>query len=163
MNKLKSDGFLIRNNRNEFTLINKEQLLDLWVEDYPYEIKAKNIIGRYEITKQQINIEDTIVEFEALLGGETAAAKVTSYLRPFIHTIYIGDKVGEFILRNRLVKRLNGNIELIKKFWNFEDDNSQRNLVPNILIYADLLSTNDQRNLETAKIIYEKEIIQYLR
>ena len=61
------------------------------------------------------------------------------------------------------MKRPNGNIELMKKFWNFEDENSQYNLVPNILIYADLISTNDQRNIENANIIYDTKIVQSLR
>ncbi len=163
MRQLERDGFLLRQNKKILGLINKEKLLHLWVEDYPQQIKVKNVIGRYEIKDQHINFEDTIEKFNALLGGETAAARITNYLRPFIHTIYFDAKVGEFILRNRLKKRPNGNIELIKKFWNFDDDNYEYNLVPNILIYADLISTNDQRNIETANIIYDTKIAQYLR
>ncbi|MCP5063407.1 MAG: winged helix-turn-helix transcriptional regulator [Ignavibacteriae bacterium] len=163
MRQLENDGFIIRRNRNVIELLNKEKLFHLWVEDYPQQIKAKNIIGRYEIKNQNIDIEDTLEDYNALLGGETAAAKITNYIRPFIHTVYIRKRVGEFILRNRLMKRPNGDIELMKKFWNFDDENSQYNLVPNILIYADLISTNDQRNIETANIIYETKIVQHLR
>ena len=88
---------------------------------------------------------------------------MTNYLRPFFHTIYIGDKLGEFILKNRLKKNPNGNIILMKKFWNFDDDNTKNNLVPAILIYTDLMITADPRNIETANIIYEREIAGYLK
>ncbi|MGM0467157.1 MAG: type IV toxin-antitoxin system AbiEi family antitoxin [Acidobacteriota bacterium] len=32
------------------------------------------------------------------------------------------------------------------------------NLVPPLLIYTDLMATGDARNIETASIIYEKEL-----
>lgn len=163
LRQLELDGFLLRKDKNNIELINKEKLLHMWVEDYPQQIKVKNIVGRYEIKSQPIDIENTLNEFGALLGGETAAARVTKYLRPYIQTIYIDDKLGEFILRNRLKKDPNGNILLMKKFWNFDDDNSVVNLVPNILIYADLISTGDPRNIETANIIYDTKIVEYIR
>ena len=50
----------------------------------------------------------------------------------------------------------------MKKFWNFEN-NDYPGLTHPILIYADLLATGDPRNIETAKIIYEKDIVRYLR
>lgn len=163
MSKLEKDGFLLRTNKSITELINREKLFHLWVEDYPQQIRNKNIIGRYEIKNQLIDIENTLENYGALLGGETAAAKLTNYLRPFIHTVYIENRQGEFILRNRLLKRQNGNLLLIKKFWNFDDENSKINLVPDLLIYADLISTGDARNIETANIIYDTKIAEYLR
>ncbi|MBL1213194.1 MAG: hypothetical protein HND52_07555 [Ignavibacteriae bacterium] len=163
MSQLEKDGFLNREGKYGIELINKEELFHLWVEDYPQQIQLKYLIGRYEIKSQKIDIENNLNKFNALLGGESAAAKITSYLRPFTHTIYIKSKVGEFILTNGLKKNKYGNILLHRKFWNFDDDNSQYNLVPDMLIYADLISSGDPRNIETANIIYETRIIEYLR
>ncbi len=50
----------------------------------------------------------------------------------------------------------------MKKFWNFED-NDYPGMTHPILIYADLLATGDPRNIETAKIIYEKDIVRYIK
>jgi hypothetical protein len=36
-------------------------------------------------------------------------------------------------------------------------------LVPPLLIYADLMATGDTRNIETARMIYEKELSKYFR
>jgi len=50
----------------------------------------------------------------------------------------------------------------LRKFWKFEPDWGYPNVTPPILIYADLLATADARNIETAKIIYDKEIARLI-
>ena len=63
--------------------------------------------------------------------------------------------------RNRLKRDANGNLILMKKFWNF--NNEFPGMTHPILTYADLLATGDPRNIETAKIIYEKDIVRYIK
>jgi hypothetical protein len=162
MKLLEKHGFLIDDKIKGKTLTNKKDLLKEWILGYPEKIKHKYIIDKY-LTENPEYIKTTDFKyFGALLGGETAAAQITNYLRPLIHTVYIRDKIGEFILRNHLKKNQNGNVDIVKKFWNFTDDNEINNLVPVILIYTDLITTGDPRNIETANIIYEKEIAGYL-
>lgn len=162
MKQLEKHGFLITDEIQGKKLVNKKKLLKEWTLGYPEKIKPKYFAGKYQIENPEIIKTIDLKYFGALLGGETAAAQLTNYLRPLIHMIYIEDKLGEFILRNRLKKNLNGNIEIVKKFWNFTDDNEINNLVPAILIYTDLITTGDPRNIETANIIYEKEIVGHL-
>ena len=118
------------------------------------------MIGKYEINVEEVK-NLYLKNYDALWGGEKAAEILTKYLRPFVYTIYIGEKQGEFIIRNRLKKDPNGNLVLMKKFWNF-DNLEHSNITHPVLIYADLLATGDPRNIETANIIYEKEIAGYL-
>ena len=124
-------------------------------------MKPKYFINKYKIAEEQFN-NLQLENFNALWGGEGAAAKLTNYLRPFIYTVYIGDRQGEFILKNQLTKDPKGKLVLMKKFWNFEN-NEYPGITHPILIYADLLATGDPRNIETAKIIYEKDIVRYIR
>ena len=157
---LERQGYIIDLGKQGKKIINKEGLMKKWVLQYPDKLKPKYFFGRY--TKDEnFNLENLdIRKFGGLWGGETAAAKLTNYLKPFIHTIYIGGKVGEFIIKNRLRKNQNGNIEIVKKFWEFTEDND---IVNPILVYADLLATGDPRNIETADILYEKEIAQNIK
>ncbi len=160
LKELKSQGYLIRHNK-DLALVNKEELLERWVTLYPEKLKPKYLAGKYEIDTElvrNLNLE----KYNALWGGEEAAARLTNYLRPFIYTIYIGEKQGEFVLRNRLRRNPRGNLILIKKFWNFEN-HGYVDMVHPILVYADLLATGDPRNIETAKIIYEKDIVRYIQ
>jgi hypothetical protein len=162
MKLLEKHGFLINDAAQGKKLTNKKELLKEWILGYPVKIKPKYFTGKY-LTEYPEFVKTTDFKyFDALLGGETAAAQITNYLRPLIHTIYIGDKIGEFVLRNRLKKNLNGNVEIVKKFWNFSDDNETKNIVPAILVYTDLITTGDPRNIETANIIYERELAGYL-
>ncbi|MCJ7690979.1 MAG: hypothetical protein MUO60_16925, partial [Clostridiaceae bacterium] len=159
LKELEKQGYL-PDYENKGRLINKEELLERWVILYPDKLKPKFLAGRYEADEDQIrNLEMNF--YDAQWGGEAAAEKMTNYLRPFIYTIYVGDKQGEFVLRNRLRRNPQGNLVLMKKFWNFRDFVNPDITNP-ILVYADLLATGDPRNIETAKIIYEKEIVRYI-
>jgi hypothetical protein len=158
---LKRQGY-IQIHEGIYKIIHKEKLVERWVELYPEILKPKITLGTYEL-KEGLYGELDLEKYGALWGGEEAAARFTKYLRPFNYTIYIvGDRQGEFILRNRLRKNPQGNLLLIKKFWKFED-NHYLNTTHPILVYADLLATGDPRNIEAAQIIYEKEIVKYLQ
>ncbi len=157
LKELKRQGYLTNNGK---LLTNKKKLLEKWVTLYPEKLKPKYVIGKYLINEEQINNIE-LVKYNALWGGEAAAARLTNYLQPFIYTIYIGEKQGEFILKNRLRKHPQGNLILVKKFWKFLNY-EYMNLTHPILVYADLLTTGDPRNIETAQIIYEKEIVRYI-
>ncbi|MFA6980211.1 MAG: type IV toxin-antitoxin system AbiEi family antitoxin [Ignavibacteriaceae bacterium] len=158
MGQLKKHGFLIDDEIHGKILGNKNQLLKEWILGYPGLVKPKYFVGRFQLENPEIIKTMDLNYFGAMFGGETAATQLTNYLRPQLHTVYVGDKLGEFILRNRLKKNPNGNIIIIKKFWNFKDDNEAKNLAPVILIYTDLKTTGDPRNIETADIIFEREI-----
>jgi hypothetical protein len=53
----------------------------------------------------------------------------------------------------------NCDIELLRRFWKFEEWLKKKlQTAPPLLLYADLLSTADDRNVETAEIISEQYI-----
>jgi len=116
MRRLERDDFLMVFDQNHKNLINKKKLLELWLEAYPQQIKPKYLIGNYtsEIVSREIN--QSLQSSNALLGGESAAAIITNYIRPYLHTIYINKRLGEYIFRNRLKKNRTGNVQLINKF-----------------------------------------------
>lgn len=159
LKELEKQGYLpdYENNRK---LVNKEELLERWVILYPDKLKTKFLAGRYEVDEEQIRNLD-MKYYDAQWGGEAAAERMTNYLRPYIYTIYVGERQGEFVLRNRLKRNPQGNLVVMKKFWNFKDFGYPEITHP-ILVYADLLATGDPRNIETAKLIYEKEIVRYI-
>ncbi|MCJ7617255.1 MAG: type IV toxin-antitoxin system AbiEi family antitoxin, partial [Desulfobacterales bacterium] len=61
-------------------------------------------------------------------------------------------------ITNHLKKDPQGKIEIFQKFWNFDYPWDDKTLVPPLLIYADLIATADDRNIETARIIYDQYI-----
>lgn len=59
---------------------------------------------------------------------------------------------------NRLRKDATGDVDIIKAFWHFDYSWDYRELTPPLLVYADLLATANDRNIETGKIIYEQHL-----
>jgi hypothetical protein len=51
-------------------------------------------------------------------------------------------------------------VEVRKQFWNFPVDPQHPGLAPPLLVYADLLATGDARCIETAKMIYDENIVR---
>lgn len=51
-----------------------------------------------------------------------------------------------------------GNVEVLDTFWGFDAATADAGLVPPVLVYADLLATNDGRNAEAARKIYGQRI-----
>ena len=51
---------------------------------------------------------------------------------------------------------MDGEIEILDAFWNFDDNQPMTPTVPPLLAYADLIATLDPRNLEAAKLIHDR-------
>lgn len=163
MRDLREEGYILDMGKRGKKLMNKKKMLEKWVEAYNEKLKPKLLIGRYKANQNDWWRFTQIQDFNAYWGGEIAAAKLTEYLKPQIATIYTRGDAKELILKNKLFAHPQGNIEILDVFWRIEYNWNHQDLVPPLLIYADLIATGDDRNLETAKIIYEREIARYIR
>jgi len=159
LNGLKNDGYLIQKNRNQLILRREEQLFEKWIVAYNQRLKPKMKIGNYRFVKAEDFQHWKNIKLKKGLtfwGGEPAGNLLTDYLHPQILTVYTTETQKELIKNYRLIPDANGNVEVLKKFWNTEWDNHLT--VPAELVYADLINTNDKRNQETAQKIYERQI-----
>jgi hypothetical protein len=160
MQDLKQMGYLVEIGKQGRKLIEKDKLLGRWATAYPEQLKPKKLLGTFTAAKADWWKEIEFLGPETYWGGEIAAAKLTKHLKPQTATIYAPDlkPLLGWLIHHRIKQDPNGNIEIVKKFWKFEPPPEYRNLTHPVLIYADLLATADPRNIETARIIYEKEI-----
>lgn len=71
--------------------------------------------------------------------------------------------VAKLVREHRLRAEPEGEVEILDTFWNFPADPRQPELVPPLLVNADLMATLDPRNLEIAKRIREEHIEHALR
>lgn len=163
MEELRELDFLLDMGKQGKKMIQKENLLQRWVTAYPEQLKPKQMLGRYKgepgwWRQKQLNPQT------AQWGGEAAAAKLTQYLKPEIITIYTKAKqLPQFLIEYRLKKDPAGYVEILERFWRPTETWQYNDLVHPILIYADLLATGNQRNMETAKVIYEQHIVRFVR
>jgi hypothetical protein len=157
LNGLKEKGFLLRVNDNQVKLINKKNLLDTWITRYNEKLKPTILIGNFRFLKNEDFIKWKNLPLKnkkTQWGAEPAAALLTKYLGPEILTIYTTETKNEIIKNYRLIPDTTGNVKVYQKFWLYEPVNE--NVVPPLLIYTDLINTGDDRNIETAKIIFDE-------
>ena len=167
MRDLKKMGYLVDMGKRGRRLVRRKELLDRWVATYPEHLRPKKLLGNYMAADIHWWKDKELTDFGALWGGEVAAAHLTKYLKPTVVTIYAKGP-GRLALAHRLKKDPDGNVEILKIFWNFQYFRQtpipdHTDLVHPILIYADLLATGDARDIETAEIIYEQELARFIR
>lgn len=157
---LDKQNFTIRVNENEYKLAKKTDLLEKWLIGFEDILKPKLKKGTYRFADKKMNDEWQNIHFDInkiLWGGEPAAAKLTQYLIPEIFTIYTNLNDIDLLKQYHMVQDQSGNIEIYQLFFNPEKFH-YNDLVPLLLIYADLQVSGDERNRETAKMIYEDYI-----
>jgi hypothetical protein len=166
MRELRQLGFLLevgKGRGQEIRLINKEQLLERWITAYAEQLRPKLLLGRYRATGGWWK-EAKLNPDHANWGGEVAAAKLTDHLNPQEATIYVDkDKLPDTLIQNKLRADPAGDIELLNRFWQPDAVPPNRDMVHPLLVYADLMLTGNQRNMETARIIYDEHIIKLVR
>jgi len=165
MRDLRQMGYLIEMGKRGRRLIQKEKLLARWATEYPEQLRPKKVLGTFKAAKTDWWKDAELPGPETYWGGEIAAAKLAQHLKPQTATIYTRElkALFEWLIKNRIRKDPDGNIEILRKFWKFKPDQEYHNLTHPVLIYADLLGTADARNIETAKIIYAQEIAGLIR
>lgn len=167
-----AQGFILEGmNKKQRELADFDLLLNKWVEEYPHKLKQKYRIGMFTTDDPYWWTSIKPENFDALWGGEIAAAKYTDYLNPKHATVYINKKDMKGLLKEaRLRKpepheRPSVQIDLIEPFWNIGvkgkndiETNERVGLAPAIITYADLIETGDARNLDAAKRLRENYI-----
>jgi hypothetical protein len=156
--------------QNKRKIVNaKKELLSRWVQAYKEQLKPKLIIGNY--TSKSLDLLRTfkkidIKEINGEWGGEAAANLYTNYLSPGKLSLFVTGENKKWMSALKLITAdAQGEIELLKYFWDknhpiFASTRKLPDAVPPILVYAELITSNDSRNIDTAQRIFD-EYIQF--
>jgi hypothetical protein len=159
INELKSLGHLVDFGARGRRLVNRKELLKRWTSAYPEQLRPKLVLGRFKTEHVHDWWQKADLPSDAFWGGEVAAKLLTRYLRPETVTIYSESKLPKLQARYGLRRDPTGDIELLSRFWKFDQwEKKDLQTAPPLLVYADLVRTVGDRNLETAEIIYEQYI-----
>ena len=144
---LTNRGYIVDDGRTRL-LRKRRQLIEHWVRGYAETMKPKLFIGRFTFISasvreqwQRLQLPDTLC-----WGGEPAAAIQDAYLQPERWDIYTAENADALIATGRMIPDPQGEIFVYKRFWQTEG-------MPPLLVYADLLSTEDDRCREAAERI----------
>jgi hypothetical protein len=162
---LREHGYLYEGKERGRKLLQKRKIVEQWVTAYPEKLRPKLKLARYQAPKHRWWDDVTLNQYNAQWGGEIAAEMLTNYLVPEKATIYADKVPAPLVVEKRLIKDPDGDVEILQRFWKpglFEEITAYPavplDVVPPLLIYADLMATAEDRNIETAKLIYEKFI-----
>ncbi len=155
MNGLEKAGYLTRRGKQTRFLTNKKDLIKRWVEAYSESYRSKLKPIRYHSTKSTGRWWEgvDITEYNAVWGGETGGQRLTKYLKPQTATVYADSNLTRLQALRGLVRDENGEVEILRKFWT---SGEVKNCAPPLVVYADLVATADERNLEIAQMIYDE-------
>ena len=132
-------------------------------------LKGRCRFAKDEIKKSRINAID---EFRGTFwGSEIAAELCTGYLKAERFTLYTTDNIIDITRKLKLIPDPNGRLEILNALWDTESDYytcsqpqlAGKKIVPALLIYADLVISGDPRNLEAAKVLYERYLQNLLQ
>jgi hypothetical protein len=157
---LKEMGFLLEMGKRKRKITNPLTLLKRWVEAYPEQLRPKLGLARFKADDPDWWKDIDITGYNACWGGEVAAAKLTKQLKPAKVIIYAPEPPGKLIIEQKLRKTTAGDIEILKTFWTLNHEFDALGIAPPLLVYADLMATGDDRNIETAEIIYGNYLAQ---
>ena len=166
LNELNELGYLVETGKGRarhIRLIGKEKLLERWITGYAEQLRPKLLMGRYRGTDGWWQ-KAVLKPEKAQWGGEVAAGKLTDYLKPQTITVYVDkDNPEAVLIQNRLKKDPEGDVELLQRFWTPDTIVPHGETVHPILVYADLMATGNQRNIETARILYDEHIAEKVK
>jgi hypothetical protein len=149
-------GFLTLLNKDQYKLTRKKELLEKWINAYEEKLKPTLEIGRFRFIKNE-DFEQwktiPLKKDKTYWGGEPAGDLLTHHLKPKLLTLYTEENRNDIIKKYRLVPEEKGNVIGYRKFW--KEAHYDDKIVPTMLVYADLLNTNDHRCIETARMIYK--------
>jgi hypothetical protein len=151
---LENRGHLVQRGERK-TLTKTKELMEAWVTRYPDALRPKLFRNRYQANVDRLEALDLRGQ-QAFWGAEVAAQRLTGYLKPELFTLYLRGNERPLLNQTRMRLDPNGNTELLQAFWNLPEDPAHPDLVPPLLAYADLMATQDGRNLEAARLLYEQ-------
>lgn len=155
MNGLKEENFVATLGKHRYKLVNKKGLLEKWLTGYAERLQPTLAIGTFLSTRENaVQWKDIPLHTECTLwGGEPAAALLTGYLKPSLLTLYTLESRIELIKNYKLLPDPAGNVKAYTMFWQYTPHG---NTVPPLLVYTDLMNSNEPRCIETAKLIYDE-------
>lgn len=159
LNELKKEGFIkegTRSGKNILFLENKEQLIQRWAGLFATMLRPKLSLGKFRFLELGKPAQWKDINTTGFVwGAENAGALLTNFLQPELYTIYTHQKKTKLMQDLKLVPDQNGRVELPEQFWPDEIQATLKisHVVPPLIAYAELITSLDSRNRETAERI----------
>lgn len=157
MDALRELGFIVEI-RGARKLVNRERLIDQWTEAYARQLAPTLDIARFSTSKADWWRHADLAAHGAQWGGETAAALLQKHLVPERAILYADEVPAGLLTKYRLRADSSGPVFIRRRFWNAVPS-PRADVVPPLLIYADLVTAGDSRSLDGAMRIRDSYLV----
>jgi len=153
---LKHKNFLIKATQKRYKLINKRELLDQWVTAFTDELKPRLHVNNFDFLEDtdRYNWKNIELEEGTFWGGEPGADLLTNNLRPAEYTLYTYKTKPALMTDYKLKPNPEGNVKVYKPYWTIKTE--EEKVAPPLVIYTDLMTTGEPRNMNIAEEIHER-------
>jgi hypothetical protein len=156
LDDLTARGYLSNTKATGRTLLREEELLRQWVTHYPANLRPTLNPRKYRAERELLMHTD-LIPAGAYWSGEYGAEKLLRYLKAEEFLIYATAlPPTQLMTKARMRLEPAGNTEILQTFWNPGIAAQPSDVAPPLLVYADLMATAEERNLEAAQRIYER-------
>ncbi len=145
LNKLTEQGYIVESGDRRI-LRKRANLIERWAYGYADGLKNKLLINRFTFLTPQVREQwqDIVLPAGCHWGGEPAAALLDAYIQPGEWEVYVPNNANALITTGRMIPAPQGEILVYKQFWSGDE-------MPLLVVYADLLATEDDRCREAAE------------
>jgi hypothetical protein len=167
MKGLIDKGYIVKwSKERKYQLVRREELLDKWIILLNEKVLPTYLVGKYTFSKKNMsNWRNKQFTPNIFWAGEPAAALITNYLNPEKFTLFTNTSKQEILTDLRLLPDVNGEITIYRPFWikselskQVLEDIDNSNMAHPLIVYAQLMYSENTRNIETAQLIYNEYI-----
>lgn len=165
--ELKEKGYLVQKGRYQWTLTQKQKLLDLWLDGYGSLLRPKLLVGRFQPPEQDLSetVSRLKREIEAkriawALTGGFAADLLTHHFRGNQLGFFVEEWSAELANSFKWLPSPHGPVTVLRQFSPLVVFTPQKPVETPVahplLVYAELVFQGRERELETAKLLYDR-------
>lgn len=151
------EGHCLLKTKSKRVLKNQDEIIERWVIAHNELLKPRSFKKKMRALGNEFNVKSIVnnTNIKFYFGGEPGGELLTGHLKPIDYIIYTDEEISKVAKELKLVPDEAGNIELFSKFWTDSLHLKNEYTAPPLVVYADLLGTGNNRNIETAKLILE--------
>lgn len=173
MQELKDKGYLERVRQGQWRLVRKKELMDNWVGGYADRLRPKLVLNRFQPPERDLDRVLATLNTQlshrslkwALTGGFGADALVYHYRGEHL-SLFVEQMPSELPRGLKWLPSPHGPVTVMRMFSPHLMFTSEKPLpmpvAHPLLIYAELVFQGRDRELETAKLIYERYLASLL-
>ncbi len=161
LDRLAADG-LIAKGATRRHLLNREQILDRWLAGYAAQVRPRMLTGTFDLPGRGIeeverHIENALGEtLEWAWGGGAAGMRLTNHYRGEETVLHIKQPPANLAQILRAIPAKDGPVTILKTPGEIAFRGVKPRTVHPLLAYTELLTTNNERAVETARLIRER-------